>query len=60
MLKRQKINNLNLNRPRKIDEESKTFDREQLKSSFAYGVVGITILLGMWGIGHSFIKQINK
>ncbi len=41
-------------------ERGEILYREDIKTSFAYAIVGLTVTIGLAGIGYLFIQQIKK
>jgi len=47
-------------------KEKGNFSRQQflskddIKTTFSYGVVAVCVVIAIWGVGYSFIKQVNK
>jgi len=41
-------------------ERTNFLSKDDLKTTFSYGVVAIFVAVAVWGVSASFIKQINK
>lgn len=39
---------------------SELLSKDDVKTTFGYAVVGIAVVIAIWGVGYSFIKQVNK
>lgn len=60
-----KDNERNLNSPktnRRIlqVERDEIFHRKDIKDGFVYALVGITVVVGLTGLGYLFVQQLRK